>query len=58
MFGVKFDEESKIWRTDDIPLVYDPNISLGHILLRSMEQFGPRIAQVTFKFLFIVFFLQ
>lgn len=46
MFGVKFDEESKTWRTNDIPLVYNTSISLGHILLRSMELFGPRIAQV------------
>lgn len=46
MFHVKFDEENKIWSSCGVPSVLNPNISIGHILLRSLELNGPKIAQV------------
>lgn len=49
MSCVKFDEKNKIWSARDDPSIYDPNISLGHTLLRSMELFGPKLAQVRRK---------
>lgn len=49
MSRVKFDEKNKKWTACDGPSIYNPNISLGHILLRSMEMFGSKIAQVRRK---------
>lgn len=46
MTRVKFDEKTKLWNTCGIPLVYNPNISAGHIVLRSMELNGSKIAEV------------
>lgn len=46
MSRVKFDEKTKIWSTCGTPVVYNSNISVGHILLKSMEMYGPKIAQV------------
>lgn len=46
MFHVKFDEGSKTWSSCGVPSVLNPNISIGHILLRSMELNGSKIAQV------------
>lgn len=46
MSFVEFDEKNKIWSARNDPSIYDPNISLGHTLLRSMELFGPKLAQV------------
>lgn len=43
---VKFDAKSKIWSACDDPSIYNPNISVGHTLLRSLELFGPKLAQV------------
>lgn len=48
MSHVKFDEETKVWTSCDgfsVPL-YNPKISMSHIVLRSLEQHGPKIAQV------------
>lgn len=46
MNRIKFDEKNKIWSTSHIRSVYNSNISIGHLLLRSMELNGPKIAQV------------
>lgn len=46
MFQVKFDEENKVWSSDDVPLVFNGDISIGHALLRSMFLYGPKFAQV------------
>lgn len=47
MGPVKFDEVTKTWNTMDSPLVFHPNISLAHLLLKSMEWNGSKIAQAS-----------
>lgn len=49
MMSVKFDEKNKCWSTANDPMLYNPHISIAHILLRSMELFGPKIAQVSIR---------
>lgn len=46
---VKFDEKTKIWTSCGGPSIpiYNSNISLSHIVLRSMEIHGSKIAQVS-----------
>lgn len=46
MSRVKFDEINKVWTSDNGPLLYNSNISLSHILLKSMLLHGSKIAQV------------
>lgn len=46
MFLAKFDEENKVWSNDDIPCILNPKISIAHVLLRSMQLNGSKIAQV------------
>lgn len=41
-----FDEENKLWKGEDIPLLYNPEISLGQALFKSFNVFGPKVAQV------------
>lgn len=57
MFHVKFDEENKIWDGCDVPPVFNPNVSLGHILLKSLALNGSKIAQVIHKLINIYFIL-
>lgn len=48
MSYVKFDEKTKVWTAGDgcsVP-IYNPKISMSHIVMRSLEQHGPKIAQV------------
>lgn len=48
MSHVKFDAETKVWTSCDsysVP-VYNPKISMSHIVLRSLALHGPKIAQV------------
>lgn len=47
MLRVSFNEKEKLWNSCGAPLVYNPNISLGHILLRSLELYKSQIAQVS-----------
>lgn len=47
MFHLKFDEVNKIWNSCDVPPALNTNISIGHILLRSLKLNGPKIAQVS-----------
>lgn len=45
---VKFDEKTKVWSCCDsfsVP-VHNPKISLAHVVLRSLETHGSKIAQV------------
>lgn len=49
MGPVKFDKVNKTWSTMDSPLVFNPNISLAHLLLKSMEWNESKIAQVSTK---------
>lgn len=46
MFFAKFDETNKVWSNDDVPCILNPNISIAHELLRSMQLNGSKIAQV------------
>lgn len=46
MFHIKFDKENKIWDGRDVPQVFNPNVSLGNILLKSLALHGSKIAQV------------
>lgn len=47
MFSLKFDDGNKVWRSNtDIPLAFNPNVSIAHLLLKSMEIHGSKIAQV------------
>lgn len=46
MFHVKFDEKNQTWDGCDIPSVFNPNVSLGNILLKSLALHGSKIAQV------------
>lgn len=43
-----YDEKQKLWTGLKTRPLYNPEISLGDILLRSMEANGPKIAQVCF----------
>lgn len=48
MSQVKFDEKTKVWTGCDgvsVP-IYNPKISMSHIVMRSLEQHGPKVAQV------------
>lgn len=47
MFPMKYNEESKIWRGSDTPMVYNMKGSLGSVLLRGMENNATKIAQVS-----------
>lgn len=49
MTSVKFDKNTKIWSHCGDPLLYNANISMAHILLRSMELHASKIAQVSHK---------
>lgn len=49
MLKVKYDDKRQIWRSYDDPIVYNPNISLANVLLRSMDLYGSKIAQVNRK---------
>lgn len=45
--SAKFDETNKVWTTCNDPVLYNPHVSIAHILLRSLELFGSKIAQVS-----------
>lgn len=48
MFSTKFNEASKLWSGVDIPPIHNPNINCAHVLLKSMKQYGSKVAQVSF----------
>lgn len=41
-----YDEKNKLWKGEDVPPLYNPEISLGQVLLKALTIFGPKIAQV------------
>lgn len=48
MFNLKFDKPNKIWSSNTTkPLAFNPNVSIGNLLLKSMEIHGTKIAQVS-----------
>lgn len=49
MFRSTFNEETKLWNGANIPSVFDTNISIANILLKSMRTFGSKTAQVSVK---------
>lgn len=50
MYRAKFDDQNKLWSSCDAPSVFNPNISISYILLRSLKLNGSKIAQVKFNF--------
>lgn len=46
MFRTHYSEEEKLWRGDDLTPLFNPKISLGEILFRSLLAHRSRIAQV------------
>lgn len=46
MFSTTYNKEGKLWYGNDIPPLYNPNVSVAQVLLDSMTTFGPKIAQV------------
>lgn len=41
-----FDEKNKLWRAQDIPIVFNPKISLGHAILWTLANNPNKIIQV------------
>lgn len=46
MYRTIFNAEEKLWSGVDLPSLYNPKISLGHVLLRAMKSNPHKIAQV------------
>lgn len=46
MFSTIYNKKDKSWHGNDIPPLYNPEISLAQALLNSLTVFGPKIAQV------------
>lgn len=46
MYSTTFDEKAKLWYGRNVPPLYNPQDSLGQVLLNSMATFGNKIAQV------------
>lgn len=41
-----YDAEKKLWRGNDSPSLFNPEISVGQALLKALEVHGSKIAQV------------
>lgn len=52
MFQSGYDEKRKQWRGLENRPLYNPEISLGEVLLKTMQVNGSKIAQVNFKIVF------
>ena len=48
MSYVNFDKQTKVWTSCDAysAPIHNPKLSLSHVVLRSLEQHGSKIAQV------------
>lgn len=46
MFRAKYNKIEKIWGSDEAPFVFNSNVSLGHLLLRSMDLCASKMSQV------------
>lgn len=49
MFQTKYNKDIKEWSGCDRPPLYNPKVSLAHVLLDTLNTFGPKIAQVHIK---------
>lgn len=52
MFGARFDEKEKLWSSDQSPSVFNPNASLGQLMLYALQAHATRVAQVNTLYLF------
>lgn len=50
--GTIYDSDKKIWSGNDAPSIYNPDSSLGRIILHSMNVIPNKVAQVRFRLLF------
>lgn len=41
-----FDVEKKLWKGPDALPTFNPEVSIGEVLLKSFTVFGPKVAQV------------
>lgn len=44
-----YDAEKKLWRGNDLPPLFNPEISVGQAILKALEIHGSKIAQVKKK---------
>lgn len=56
MFRTIFNADDKLWSGVAQPSLYNPKISLGHVLLRAMKSNPTKIAQVRTLRIFVEFF--
>lgn len=49
MFRTAFDKENKQWNGPKIDPIFNPNTSLGNVILNILQMNGSRIAQVSTK---------
>lgn len=47
MFGTNFNKELKLWTGINIPPLYNPKVSIGFVILKSLNEHGAKIAQVS-----------
>lgn len=47
MLKTSYDATLKLWRGRDVTPIYNPKASIAHPLLRALENFGPKIAQIS-----------
>lgn len=45
-FDTNYDEEENIWKGKEIPPIFNPNISLGQIILWKLERNRYKVGQV------------
>ena len=47
MYRTYFDEKAKLWSGCNIPPLYNPKISIGQLVLKSMRSYSSKVAQVS-----------
>lgn len=47
MTSTRYNEEAKEWHGCPIPPLFNPEISVAQVLMESMTNFGPKIAQIS-----------
>lgn len=55
MFRTIFNADEKLWSGVAQPSLYNPKISLGHVLLRAMKSNPTKVAQVRTLRIFVAF---
>lgn len=48
MFRTKFDENENLWKGLNTPSLFNPDLSLGQVALRTLKMGGSKCAQVIF----------